>query len=249
MRQRTSMRAYLPPRGAVRAQAPIADTRPVLRSPRPSTSIEPTVTVARLDRPDTASAGVRMPLRRRTTGTAMATWSTRMRSRANRTSAARVRARTNAMSKVMSRTHPSRVPALFAPVPAVHRGCVWPAAGTTPYLEPGLDANPGGCDETPFPAPCSSGFQAGRPGLSRSGSLVSDRHGCPRGSPVGRRANRPDELGRRQRAHHRPGHERGRARSSRGSLRRTASRRSRTGASSTSATRSTARWRSCPRTS
>ena len=85
--------AYLPPRRAVRAQAPIADTRPVLRSPRPSTSIEPTVTVARLDRPDTASAGVRMPLRRRTTGTAMATWSTRMRSRANRTSAARVRAR------------------------------------------------------------------------------------------------------------------------------------------------------------
>ena len=97
----TNMREYLPPRGAVRAQAPMADTSPVLRSPRPSTSIEPTVTVARLDRPDTASAGVRIPLRRRTTGTDMATWSSRSRSMANRTSAARVRASTKAMSNVM----------------------------------------------------------------------------------------------------------------------------------------------------
>ena len=45
MRQSAHMRAYLPPRGAVRAQALMADTRPVLRSPRPSTSIEPPVTL------------------------------------------------------------------------------------------------------------------------------------------------------------------------------------------------------------
>ena len=35
MRQSANMRAYLPPSGAVRAQAPMAATRPVLRSPRP----------------------------------------------------------------------------------------------------------------------------------------------------------------------------------------------------------------------
>ena len=113
-RQSTSRRVYLPPRGAVRAHAPMADTRPVLRSPSPSTSIEPTVTVARLDRPDTAWAGVRMPLRRRTTGTAMATWSSRSRSRANRTIAASVRPSTNTMSNVMWRCSSAAEPAASA---------------------------------------------------------------------------------------------------------------------------------------
>ena len=103
MRHRTNMRVYLPPSGAVRAQVPMADTRPVLRSPSPSTSIDPTVTVAGLDSPETASAGVSTPPSSSATGTAMATWSSRSRSRAKSTRAAKARPSTNTMSNVMWR--------------------------------------------------------------------------------------------------------------------------------------------------
>ena len=101
-RQRTNMRVVLPPSGAVRAQRPIAATSPVLRSPSPSTSIAATVTVASLDRPESASRGPMIPPSNSTTGTDMDSWSSRMRSMAKNTRAAPATTSTNTMSKVMS---------------------------------------------------------------------------------------------------------------------------------------------------
>ena len=95
------MRNVLPPSGAVRAQIPIAATSPVFRSPSPSTSMAATVTVASLERPESASAGPMIPPSRSTTGTDMESWSSRIRSMAKSTRAAAATTSTKTMSNVM----------------------------------------------------------------------------------------------------------------------------------------------------
>lgn len=75
------------PSGAETAHRPMIRMAPVFSSPRLSTSIAPTVSVAGLETPALACVTSMIPPRSRTTGIASATWSIGIRSVTKRTSA------------------------------------------------------------------------------------------------------------------------------------------------------------------